>query len=145
MAAFKWYLVLSFVAFAAPAFSQLAPTGEHYAGRASDTGYFGGLINATGAYPATIPLDLPAARGGLPVPLQIVYRSHGVGAAGLGWDIPLSYIQRDRTFAHRRPLSGANMLPVPRERAYFSLSGQTSSCNIKAIVTNGVLSQVLML
>jgi hypothetical protein len=49
---------------------------------------------------------LPAEGAGLPVPLRIVSVAHGVGAAGLGWDIPFSYIQRDRTFAHRRPAYG---------------------------------------
>src|SRR6266571_3181967 len=125
MSQFNWFLIALFQTVAAPAFGQLAPTGDHYAGRASDTGYIGAPINKTGTYAATIPLDLPMARGGLPVPLQIVYGSHGVGAAGLGWDIPLSYVQRDRTFAHRRPLSAPGALPVPRERTYLSLLGQT--------------------
>src|SRR6266436_2656924 len=133
MPQFRWFLIALFPMFlialfpmvVAPAFGQLAPTGEHYAGRASDTGFTGGLVNQTGTYAATVPLDLPAARGGLPVPLQIVYGAHGAGAAGLGWDIPLSYIQRDRTFAHRRPLSAPGTLPVPRERTYLSLLGQT--------------------
>jgi RHS repeat-associated protein len=124
MSQFRWFLIALLPMIAAPAFGQLAPTGEHYAGRASDTGYTG-APNKTGTYAATIPLDLPMARGGLPVPLQIVYGAHGAGAAGLGWDIPLSYIQRDRTFAHRRPLSAPGTLPVPRERAYLSLLGQT--------------------
>jgi RHS repeat-associated protein len=124
MSQFNWFLTALLQIIVAPAFGQLAPTGEHYAGRASDTGYTG-APNKTGTYAATIPLDLPPARGGLPVPLQIVYGSHGAGAAGLGWDIPLSYVQRDRTFAHRRPLSASGALPVPPERAYLSLLGQT--------------------
>jgi hypothetical protein len=106
------------------AFGQLAPSGEHYAGRASDTGYAGALVNATGTYGASIPIEIPQARGGLPIPLQLMYRAHGVGAAGLGWDVPLSYVQNDRAFAHRRPLSAPGALPVPRERTYLSFLGQ---------------------
>ncbi|HKR23157.1 MAG TPA: VCBS repeat-containing protein, partial [Pyrinomonadaceae bacterium] len=106
-------------------FAQEAPTGAHYAGRASDTGRGGSFVNAAGTFPASVPLDLPGARGGLPVPLQVVYGGRGVGAAGLNWDIPLSYILRDRTLAHRRPaFSSVYQLPSMRERAYLSLMGQ---------------------
>jgi hypothetical protein len=117
-------------------FAQEAPTGSHYGGRASDTGFGGSLANVTGAYSASIPLALPAERAGLPVPLQISYGTRGVGAAGLGWDIPFSYIRRDRTFAHRRPayfVSTDNCPPgdmrhncappQPRERIFLSLLG----------------------
>jgi hypothetical protein len=31
-----------------------------------------------------VPIDLPAARGGLPVPIHVVYTERGFGAAGLG-------------------------------------------------------------
>src|SRR5450631_1306387 len=51
--------------------AQLAPTGGHYAGRPSDTGYEPGMVNASGGYTVSVPLDLPAVRGGLPVPLRI--------------------------------------------------------------------------
>ena len=81
--------------------AQLAPTGGHYAGRASDTGYQG-VVNASGGYAASVPLDLPAARGRLAVPLQITYGARGIGAAGLGWDVPLSYVRVDTSFARRR-------------------------------------------
>jgi hypothetical protein len=107
-----------------PAFAQLASTGDHYASRPSDTGYGGTVANATGTFSATVPLDLPPARGGIPIPLQIVYGARGAGAVGSGWDIPLSYIQHDRTFAHRRPDSWPGTLPNPRERVFLSLLGQ---------------------
>ena len=44
----------------------------------------------SGGYGASVPLDFPPARGGLPIPVQITYSEHGVGAAGKGWDVPLS-------------------------------------------------------
>ncbi len=72
--------------------AQLAPTGSHYAGRASDTGHGGSMVSVTGGFGASIPLDLPTARTGLPIPLQIVYGGRSVGAAGLGWDIPLNSV-----------------------------------------------------
>ena len=43
--------------------------GDHYAARESDTG-FAGAVNAGGGYGASVPLDLPGARGGLKVPVQ---------------------------------------------------------------------------
>ena len=121
----KWLLFTLAGAIAPHLCAQLAPTGEHYAGRPSDTGYGGTLVSATGTFAVAIPLELPPARGGLPVPLQITHGARGVGAAGVGWDLPLSYIQRDRKFAHRRPASSPGALPGPRERAYLSLFGQS--------------------
>lgn len=83
--------------------AQLAPVvGTHYAARASETG-FAGAVNSTGGYGASVPLDLPPVRGDLPLPLQVVYGGHQIGAAGLGWDVPLSYIFRSATIGHRRP------------------------------------------
>jgi hypothetical protein len=108
---------------ARPAAAQLAPTGGHYAGRGSDTG-FAGAVNSSGGYGASVPLDLPAARGGLPVPLHIVYGEHGVGAAGQGWDVPLSFIRRDTTFAHRRPLGSPGFAPPPHEQVSLVLEGR---------------------
>ncbi len=118
-------LVVFFGVATAQAFAQLAPSGDHYAGRPTDTGYGGNAVDAAGNLPAAIPLEFPEARGGLPIPLQITYGGHGVGAAGLGWEVPLSYLQQDSTLAHRRPASGPSVLPVPRERTILSLLGQS--------------------
>ncbi|NNB88541.1 RHS repeat-associated core domain-containing protein [Corallococcus exiguus] len=103
--------------------AQLAPTGGHYGGRASDTGTAPGAVNASGGYSASIPLELPASRGGMPVPLSIGSGTRGVGAVGLGWDIPLSYIRRDMTFAHRKPQVGSSV-PAGREQVTLFLQGQ---------------------
>src|SRR5689334_8414832 len=123
----RWqYLAILYVMMslaARPAAAQLAPTGGHYAGRASDTG-FEGSVNSSGGYSASVPLDLPGARGGLPVPVAIVYGERGVGAAGLGFDVPLSYIRRDATFAHRRPVGTSGAAPQARERVTLVLGGQ---------------------
>src|SRR5690348_2552207 len=104
MFALSQKLARSFVALlgltlAAPSLAQLAPTGEHYAARASDTG-FGGGVGSSGGYSTSVPLDLPTARGGLPVPVSLVYGGRRFGAAGLGWDVPLSTIRRSVTVAH---------------------------------------------
>jgi hypothetical protein len=123
----RWAALSSFALAASlvprPAAAQLAPTGGHYAARASDTGY-AGAVNSSGGYGASVPLDLPGARGGLPIPLQIVYGERGVGAAGLGWDVPLSYIRRDNTFAHRRPVGTPDVDPQAREQVSLVLNGQ---------------------
>ncbi|NVJ19648.1 hypothetical protein HUW62_00135 [Myxococcus sp. AM011] len=107
--------------------AQLAPTGGHYAGRASDTGAEPGMVNLTGGYVASVPLDLPVARGGMPVPLAIRSGAQGTGAAGVGWDIPLSYIRRDTGYAHRKPQMGSNVAPAGREQVTLMLQGQAIS------------------
>jgi hypothetical protein len=105
-----------------PSAAQLAPTGAHYAGRPSDTGHSG--PNDQGGYPASVPLDLPSSRGGLPVPLQIVSGARGFGAAGVGWDIPLSYVLVDNSLAHRRPAMVPGATVSDRERVSISLLGR---------------------
>ena len=106
------------LALAAPsvALAQLAPViGDHYAARESDTGFVGG-VSGGGGYGTSVPLDLPGARGGLKVPVQVVYGGRRFGAAGLGWDVPLSFIRRDVRVAHRRPANIPNASPQPREQ-----------------------------
>src|SRR5438105_2165292 len=109
-------LVFAAVAFLAPRVSeaQLAPTGAHYAARSSDTGYAG--PNGSGGYSTRVPLDLPAARGGLPVPLQIVSGAPRYGALGVGWDIPLSYVYMDYSVARHRPDPTNSSEANPRTR-----------------------------
>lgn len=70
--------------------------------QALDTG-FAGAVNPQGGYSATVPLDLAPVKGGLPLPLSVVYGGRHFGAAGLSWDVPLSYIYHSRTIAHHRP------------------------------------------
>ena len=106
-----------------PSAAQLAPTGGHYAGRASDTGFAAGA-DPSGGYATSVPLDLPAVRGDLPIPLAIGSGARGFGTAGVGWDVPLSYVQRDAFFAHRRPAMRSDAAPLPRERVILSLLGR---------------------
>src|SRR6185369_7327354 len=104
--------------------AQLAPTGSNYAARASDTGFLG-EVNSSGGYGASVPLELPPARDGLPLPVDITYGEHGVGAAGLGWSVPLSFIRLEHTFAGRRPVDAAFDVPHPRDRLTLTLLGST--------------------
>ncbi|MDC8016249.1 RHS repeat-associated core domain-containing protein [Tahibacter soli] len=106
--------------------AQLAPVaGAHY-DTASDAGFRHGA-NAAGDYAASVPLDLPAARGDLPVPLRVVYGGRRVGAAGLGWDVPLSFIARSTTTSQQRPAPQAFSLTPPPlsapERLSLNLDG----------------------
>lgn len=104
-----------------PAFAQLASVGAHGAGRPSDTGHSG--VSSVGGYSAAVSLDLEPARAGLAVPISIAYGGRGVGAAGLGWDVPLSYVRRDRTIARRRPQHRATSEPLGRERVTVTIAG----------------------
>lgn len=67
--AFLTYLAIAVVALLSrDAAAQLAPTGGHYAGRASDTGHGANQVNPSGGFSAAVPFDFPPARGGLPIP-----------------------------------------------------------------------------
>ncbi len=107
--------------------AQLAPTGAGYGARASDTG-FEGSVDSRGGYSTSVALNLPPVRGGLELPLRIVYTGHGVGTAGLGWDAPLTYILRDKTLSRRRPI--INSSPAPFVNDMLTLMFQGKSMNL---------------
>src|SRR4051794_36599451 len=87
-------LVMGLVAVAS---AQVAPVGVHHTSVGPGAG-LGAPMSPTGAYATSVPLDLPPARGGVPVPLSVVYTgSARAGAAGAGWDVPLSYVRRSTT------------------------------------------------
>jgi RHS repeat-associated protein len=98
------------VALGGVAWGQVAPSGSHQAAKATDTG-FASQVNSTGGFSAAVPLDLPPAKRGLPVPVSVVYGGRRVGAAGMGWDIPLTYIVRDTSYAHRLPFYDDQVTP----------------------------------
>jgi hypothetical protein len=106
----------------AHAAAQLAPLGGHYGGRASDTG-FAGQVGPKGSYQTSVPFDFPPPTGNLPVPVQVTYTEQP-GAVGLGWDVPLSYVQIENDFARTRP---SGQFPLPRQRATLVLDGQRTS------------------
>lgn len=106
------------------AWAQLAPTGPHHAGRASDTGH--SSVSGTGGYSTAVSLDFPPARGGLPVPVAVVHGQRSVGAVGLGWDLPLSFVRHDTTIAQRRPAFSPGTAVTAREQVTLSLAGRTA-------------------
>jgi len=72
-------------------------------------GASGGPVSPIGAYGTAVPLDLPTPRGEVPLPLSIIYTgSSRVGAAGAGWDIPLSFVRRSYSTTRRKPGPYAN-------------------------------------
>jgi hypothetical protein len=81
-----------------------------------------GPITPTGGYGASIPLDLPSPRGGrIPVPLHVVYTgSTQAGAAGSGWDIPISFVRLSNDSWHRKPSASDGSFG---ERVTVSLDG----------------------
>jgi RHS repeat-associated protein len=80
----------------------------------------------------------------MPIPVQLSYQERGVGAAGLGWDVPLSYIRRDRTITRRRPTSPGQApsadpgdyqgAPSSRGQLFLMLDGQRMDLVPKAAV-----------
>ena len=72
-----------------------ATTGDH------------GTVGATGAYATQVPLDLPAPRGDVSVPVSVVYQGGArVGAAGVGWDVPILGVTRRSNVSRNKPRYG---------------------------------------
>jgi hypothetical protein len=57
--------------------------------------------------------------------LKVVYGGRSVGAAGIGWDVPLSYVRRDITLSHRLPTLDVAGVPVGREMVTLVIEGQS--------------------
>lgn len=94
--------LVSLVCLVNPAVAQQAPLGAHHAGPGSAAG--SGSVSPTGGFGAAIPLDVPTARGQVPVPLALAYTgSPRVGEGGVGWSVPFSYVTRTSSFAGSRP------------------------------------------
>jgi hypothetical protein len=69
-----------------------------------DGGGLASQTSPTGGFVASVPMDLPSSRSGLPAPLQIVYTgTTRQGAAGSGWDVPLSYVRLSTSTMWRKP------------------------------------------
>jgi len=117
-------IALALLVVSSRAEAQVAPTGGHYAAQPSDSGFSRVGPDAVGKYTASIPLQLPPIRGDIPIPFQIVSGGRGFGAAGVGWDIPLSYVLVDASIRHRRPADLPNATPQARIQYVVSLFGQ---------------------
>jgi RHS repeat-associated protein len=64
-----------------------------------------GSVGATGNLTISLPLTLPSPRGALPLPFGVVYNgSNSIGAAGIGWDIPILGVTRQHNLSRRKPL-----------------------------------------
>jgi hypothetical protein len=105
--------------------AQVAPVGGHHltTGPAAASAN----VSPSGAYSTSVPLDLPAGRGSIPIPLSIVYNgSSRVGAAGAGWEVPLSFVRRSQSTMRRKPRWGLldfSQTPRAAERVVMSLAG----------------------
>jgi hypothetical protein len=62
-------------------------------------------VGTKGNLTSTLPIALPAPRGGVPLPFAVSYTgSNIVGAAGMGWDIPIAGVTRQRNLSRRKPI-----------------------------------------
>jgi hypothetical protein len=62
-------------------------------------------VGARGNIAVALPLVFPAPRGGLPLPFAVSYDgSNSVGAAGVGWDIPIPGVTRQHNLSRRKPV-----------------------------------------
>ncbi len=83
-------------------------------------------VTPTGLTSASVPLQLPTPRGNVPLPLSINYTgSTHMGAAGSGWEIPLSFVRRSASTWHRKPSLASTAEDFVPERMILSLGGAT--------------------
>lgn len=107
--------------------AQVAPEQTHTtvgAGAGMD-----GAVSPSGGFGTSIPLDLPSPRGSVPIPLAVSHTgSTRAGVAGLGWDVPISYVRRSTTAWRRKPwayqTTSTMSHPIGSERVTVSLGGQ---------------------
>jgi hypothetical protein len=81
-------------------------------------------VGSRGNPVASVPLLLPSPRGGLPLPLAVTYTgSNLVGAAGLGWDVPILGVTHQRNLSRRKPLHRFQGLadPTPADRIFVDI------------------------
>ncbi len=82
-------------------------------------------VSATGGYQTVAPIELPKSRGRFTIPFAVRYvGGPSTGAAGVGWDVPLSFVRRSDTWWRRKPVSYVPDFVIP-ERIVLSLGGQS--------------------
>jgi hypothetical protein len=69
-------------------------------------------------------LDLPKERHGLPIPVSVAGSGTRMGAAGRGWDVPLSYVSKNTSLAYTRPMS-SGLFPATGTTYSLSLLGRS--------------------
>lgn len=121
--ALGWTVLAAFVAgVIGTARGQVAPQSAVHT--TSGPGTAGASVTATGGFPASVPLDLPGPRRGLPVPLGVVYNGGtAAGVAGAGWDVPLSYVRRSDVPWRRKPEFAAFGAEAATPRMTVSIGG----------------------
>jgi RHS repeat-associated protein len=86
-------------------------------------------VAPNGGLRQAVELNLPTPRGNMQVPLSVNYTgAQQVGAAGVGWDVPLSYVEVTSNVSRHKPLlRPANYIPtplaVPATRVILHLQG----------------------
>src|SRR5690606_29972858 len=71
-------------------------------------------VTSTGAFVHRIPLEVPPGIGALTPELSLSYSSHGgVGAAGVGWDLPLPAITLNQGDGTRPPTIAEDLSRYP--------------------------------
>lgn len=94
----------------------------------SDTGH-ADQVNASGGFGVSVPLDLPPTRSGIELPISISSGGRHVGAVGLGWDMPLSFIRTDVSIARRKPANRESL--ASRQLVTMSIGGQIIELQVK--------------
>ncbi len=110
--------LLCLLAFTGHAGAQITPVGGHHPTRGPGGGLEAG-VSPTGGYNTAVPLELPSPRGQIPVPLTVTYTGGTrAGAAGVGFDVPLSYVRMSRQLRGRKPAIDGG---PPPERLFLSI------------------------
>lgn len=103
-------------------------------------------VGTQGNLVASLPLVLPTPRGGLPMPFAVTWTgSNLVGAAGVGWEIPIAGVTRQHNMSRRKPVHQLDsaIAPFTEDRIFVdtgsgpTLMAATESPNVFQPFGNG--------
>ncbi len=74
-----------------------------------------GGLGSRGTLQLQVPMVLPTPRGDVPLPFAVVYTGGpSIGAAGVGWEVPIAGVVRQRNISRRKPVHPLGPAGAPR-------------------------------
>ncbi len=106
----RWYLVVLIVGLSSKAMAASSAPPSPSGPKPGATGQ----VSEGGGYTTSVPLELPAPRGQLSVPLAVTNSGGSrVGEAGVSWNIPVSYVRVRNNISQHKPKFASLTSTIP--------------------------------